>query len=141
MAQSPEEEERYWEEEAGMRERSELGRGFEASPTERNWAVATHLAGLAGYLVPFANIIAPLVIWLMKRDESEYIGWHACEALNFQISMLIYLAVATVLIWVLIGYLLLPLLALFNVVTVVLSALAASRGELRPYPLSLRLVS
>jgi len=141
MALDPESEERYWEEEAGLRDRSPVGPGFEASPEERNWAVATHLSGLAGYVLPFANVIAPLIVWLTKRDESPFLGLHAQAALNFQISMMIYYAIAGLLVYVLIGYLLLPALAILNVVAVVLAALRASRGEFRRYPLSLRLIS
>ena len=141
MAHDPHEEERYWEEEAGLRDRSPFGPGFAPEPDECNWAVATHLSGLAGYVVPFANVVAPLVIWLIKRDESSFIARHALAALNFQISMVIYLAIATLLTYVLIGFILLPALIVLNVVAVVLAALRASRGGFRPYPLSLHLVA
>ena len=91
--------------------------------------------------VPFANIAAPLIIWLIKRDESRFIELHARESLNFQISMTIYLAIAALMVYVLIGYLLVPLLVIFQMVVVVLAALKASRGEICRYPLSLRFVS
>ena len=124
-----------------MRPRSSPGRGHEAAPDQRNWAVAAQLVSFAGYLFPLANVAGPLVIWLMKRHESPFVEDHAREALNFQISMTIYLTVAGLLVYLLIGFLLLPLLVVFDVVVVVLAALAASRGEVYRYPLSIRLVS
>ncbi len=124
-----------------MRPRSSPGCDFEAEPDERNWAVAAQLASFAGCFVPLCNIAGPLAIWLMKRDESPFIEIHARESLNFQISLTIYLAIAGLLVYVLIGLLLLPLLIVFGAVVVVLAALAASRGEVYRYPFSIRLVS
>jgi uncharacterized Tic20 family protein len=64
--------------------------------------------GLAGYVVPFGNIIGPLVVWLTKKDESAFVAEHARQALNFQISMTIYFILAALSMLVLIGFLLLP---------------------------------
>lgn len=141
MPFSPEEEERHWEEEAGMRDPSPFGPGHAPDPTERNWGVAVQLAGFAGVIVPFANIVIPaLVLWL-KRDSSAFIEAHALESLNFQITMTLYLAIALVLTYVLIGYLIIGFLVLFEIVVVIRAALRASQGEFVEYPLCLRLVT
>ncbi|ACU61139.1 DUF4870 domain-containing protein [Chitinophaga pinensis] len=56
---------------------------------ERNWALAMHLAGIAGmlFIPPAGNIIAALVLWLIKRNESEFLNETGKEALNFQITL------------------------------------------------------
>lgn len=119
----------------------ELPPGFPTT-TERNWAVFCHLGGFALYVLPFmlGNVLVPLVIWLMKRNESPYIDEHGREALNFQISMTIYATVAFALAFLLIGFLLLPPLAIFHFVLMVIASVRASQGELYRYPLTLRLI-
>jgi len=111
------------------------------TPTERNWSVAAHLGTLVGALVPFANVVVPLALWLLKRDESVFVGENARESLNFQISMTIWFGVAFLLTWILVGYLLLAALAVFDFVVVVLASLRASEGHVYRYPFTLRLVS
>jgi uncharacterized Tic20 family protein len=129
-------EERHWETEAGLRPPDD---GVE--PDEANWAVVAVLLAFSGFVFPFANIAGPLAVWLLKRDESDFVEAHARETLNFQISITIYLAVSGMLIYLLIGILLVPLVVLFDVVATIVAALRASRGELYEYPLCLRLIS
>ena len=105
------------------------------------WCVICHLSALAGFFIPGAgHILGPLIVWLVKRADSPEIDEHGKEALNFQISMLIYSLVAAVLCLVLIGFALLVVLHILNVVFVVVAAIRASDGRLYRYPLSLRLV-
>jgi len=138
MSERWQDEERSWETEAGMRP---PGVGGDATPEEANWAVAAHLLSFAGYVVPLLNIAGPAAVWLTKRDESDFIELHAREALNFQISFTLYMTVASILMFVLIGFVLVPALVLLDVVVIVLAALRASRGEFYAYPISLRLIS
>jgi uncharacterized Tic20 family protein len=99
-------------------------------------------------VVPGAgHIVGPLIIWLLKRADSSAIDEHGKESLNFQISMLIYtaaLAVAAfILMFVLIGFLLMPLLAVLyvaDIVVVIIASLKASEGQLYRYPFTLRLI-
>jgi uncharacterized Tic20 family protein len=135
-----EEEERHWEREAGIH-RVGAGEDGRVSGKERNWAVAAELAGFAKYLIPFGNIALTFFVWLMKRDESSFVELHAREAMNFQISMTLYLILGWVLSWILIGYLLVALLMAFDLIAVIMGALRASRGELYRYPASIRLIS
>jgi uncharacterized Tic20 family protein len=105
------------------------------------WCVICHLSALAGFFIPGAgHILGPLIVWLVKRGDSQEIDAHGKEALNFQISMLIYSLVAAVLCLVLIGFALLVVLHILNVVFVIVAAIRASDGQLYRYPLSLRLV-
>jgi uncharacterized Tic20 family protein len=64
---------------------------FTLTKEERNWAMLSHLLALVGYFaIPFGNIIAPLIIYLVKKDESAFVADQARESLNFQISLSIY---------------------------------------------------
>lgn len=115
--------------------------GNAVGPDEANWAVVAVLLAFGGFVFPLANIAGPLVVWLVKRDESDFVEAFARETLNFQISVTLYLAIAGMLIYVLIGILLVPLVVLFDVVVTIVAALRASRGEPYTYPLCLRLIS
>ncbi len=110
-------------------------------PDERNLALLSHLGTLAGYMVGFGHIAVPLVIWLLKKDESEFVRVNALESLNFQISMTIWLAVSAVLTIVLIGIPMLIVLGIVDLVCIVLATMKASNGETYRYPLTMRLVS
>ncbi len=113
----------------------------DVSSEERNLAVLSHLGAFVGYAIPFGNILVPLILWIMRREHSVFVGDNARESLNFQISISIYAVVCFALLFVLIGFVLLPALAVFQIVYVVLAALAARRGEVYRYPLTIRFLS
>jgi uncharacterized Tic20 family protein len=108
--------------------------------TDNSLAVVTQLLGFAGFVFPFGNIIAPLVLWLIKRSDSPLLDRTGKEVLNFQISYTIYAAVAGVLCFVLIGLLLFPILFVAWVVLMVVAAVKTSNGEAYTYPLTIRLI-
>jgi uncharacterized Tic20 family protein len=105
------------------------------SSDDRNFAMLAHLLGIFTY--PFGS----LVIWLIKKDDSEFIAQEALEALNFQITLLICHAIAGLLIFVLIGLLFIPILAVINVIFSLIGAVTAAKGEAYRYPFAIRLVS
>lgn len=107
---------------------------------ERLWAAFSHLSALAIFFIPFGNILGPLVIWLLKRDDSEFIGDQAKEALNFQISLTIYTLVATILIIFLIGIPLLLLIVIGGFFTTIIAAIRANDGIVYRYPLSMKII-
>jgi uncharacterized Tic20 family protein len=107
----------------------------------RTWKVLCHATALAGFFVPWAgHILGPLIIWLAKRGDSPEIDEHGKESLNFQISMLIYNVIAGVLCLVLIGFVLLFILHILNLVLVIVASIQASEGKLYRYPLTIRLI-
>jgi uncharacterized Tic20 family protein len=113
-----------------------------AAGNVRTWCVMCHLSALAGFVIPGAgHILGPLIVWLVKRGESAEIDAHGKEALNFQISMLIYNVVAGILCLLFIGFALLAVLHVLNVVFVIIAALRASEGQMYRYPLTLRLIN
>jgi hypothetical protein len=104
-------------------------------------AMLCHLAGFAGLVgIPFGNILGPLVVWLVKKQESPYVDHHGREALNFQISATIYALICFALVFVVIGLLLLPALAIFWLVVMVIAAIRASEGVIYRYPMTLRML-
>ena len=107
---------------SGLGPRTRQHRGpFSASQVPRdarNIAVLGHLSAFAGYFIPFGNVAGPLIVWLMKREDSSFIDFHGKEALNFQISMTIYAIVSIILVLVVIGILLLIGLVLLELIAV-----------------------
>ncbi len=114
--------------------------GADSNKEERNWAMGCHLASFAGFLIPFGNIIGPLVIWLIKKEEFPMVDEHGKEALNFQITVALIGIVCALLILVFIGLLLLPALAIYWIIFTIIAALKANEGESYQYPFTLRLI-
>ncbi|MBP7768351.1 DUF4870 domain-containing protein [Candidatus Woesebacteria bacterium] len=113
----------------------------EMSVKDRNlWATIAHLSSLCGFLIPFGNVVGPLVVWLIKKDDSVFVGEHALAALNFQITVMIGLIISFFLTFIFIGVLLMPLLAILDLVFVIKATMAANKGEHYEYPYSLHLV-
>ena len=111
------------------------------SSNVRTWTVLCHASALAGFFVPWAgHILGPLIVWLAKRGDSAEIDEHGKESLNFQISMLIYNLIAGVLCLVLIGFVLLGILHILNLVLVIVASIQASEGKLYRYPITIRLI-
>ena len=105
----------------------------------RNWSTLSHISAFVMFFgIP--AFVGPLVMWLLRRDD-PYIDHHAKEALNFNISFMIYGMVSAFLIIFLIGLLLLPAVLITWFVLVIVAATKASAGEHYRYPLTLRLVS
>ena len=117
---------------------------METSTTSSNariWTVLCHASALAGFFVPWAgHILGPLIVWLAKRGDSAEIDEHGKASLNFQISMLIYNLIAGVLCLVLIGFVILGILHILNLVLVIVASIQASEGKLYRYPITIRLI-
>src|SRR5438093_4283386 len=110
-----------------------------SSSDVRMWNVLCHATALAGFFVPWAgHILGPLIVWLVKRGDSPEIDAHGKEALNFQISMLIYNVVAAVFCLILIGFVFLAILWVLNAVFVIIASIQASDGKLYRYPMTIR---
>lgn len=105
------------------------------SSDDKNIAVITHITGI------FFSFFPGLIVWLLKKDESPYISEQAREALNFQISLLIAYFISCVLMFILIGFLLIGLVWLANIIFSIIAAVAVSKGENYRYPFSLRLIN
>jgi uncharacterized Tic20 family protein len=104
------------------------------SSDDKTMAMIAHLGGIIGF-------IPPLIIWLIKKDQSPFVNDQGREALNFQITMLIGWMVCIVTSFLFIGFFLIPVLMVANLVFCILGGLAAQRGEAYRYPVTLRLIN
>jgi uncharacterized protein len=107
----------------------------------RTWCVLCHASALLGLFFHFlGHLLGPLIVWLVKRGDSPEVDAHGKESLNFQISMLIYDAIAAILCIVLIGIPLLIALWVLNTVLVIIASIQASEGKFYRYPITIRLI-
>lgn len=107
----------------------------------RPWAAFIHASALLGVFIHFpGHLIPPLIVWLMKRDESPELDAHGKEAVNFQITMLIYNAIAAVFCLILIGFVFLAFLWVLNTVLCIIAAIQASDGKMFRYPMTIRFI-
>jgi uncharacterized Tic20 family protein len=120
------------------------------SPNEaqaRTWNMLCHLSALAGFIIPFGNVLGPLLVWQIKKNEIPSVDVHGKAALNFQLTVLIAVlvgfAAALLLSFVCVGFLLFPLVILIGLAGLIFAIIAgikANNGEDYKYPYSLNLV-
>ncbi len=108
---------------------------------ERKWAMFAHIGTFSSMFVPLGNIIAPIVIWQMKKNESDFVVEQAKESLNFQITLMIYSIVSILLCFIIIGFFLIFALVIFGLIIVIVAGVKANDGEHYRYPMTLRLIS
>ncbi|UOQ47010.1 DUF4870 domain-containing protein [Gracilibacillus caseinilyticus] len=105
-----------------------------SSSDERLFAMLIYLLSF------FTTILGPLIIWLMKRDESDFIDYHGKEYFNFFISFSIYGIVSGMLVFVVIGVALLPLIGIAAFVLTIIALIKAYNGEKYSIPLVIHLI-
>jgi uncharacterized protein len=113
-----------------------------SSVAERQWAVGIHLSALLGFAAPhLLNVVGPLIIWLLKKQESAYLDAVGKRVVNFQISYSLYGFVAATLIgllwWLVIGLFLVPLYVIVAVAWLlftIIGAVKESNGEAYEFP-------
>lgn len=98
------------------------------------------LAILSHILCIVAGFIAPLVIYLIKKDNSAFVTAHAKESLNFQITVILAYLVSFVLVFVLIGIPLMIIIGLVNLILVIIATIRASEEKLYKYPFSIKFI-
>ena len=107
----------------------------------RTWAMFAHLSSFLGYTcIPLANIIAPLIIWQVKKDDMPFASDQGKECLNFQISMLIYVIISAILTLLIIGFVFLAILYVMNIILTIIAAIKANEGVTYRYPLTMRFI-
>ncbi len=111
------------------------------SKDERNWAMIAHLSALLFLVSGIGGILGPLIVYLIRRDDMPFAAQQAKEALNFQITMFLLGIVAWILVLVLIGFVMLAILCVIDVVLTVIAAIKAGEGVAYRYPFNLRLIS
>jgi uncharacterized Tic20 family protein len=100
-----------------------------------------HIAGLCGFVIPAIGcVIGPLIVWQMKKDLHLFVDINGKKAINFQVSMLIYLAIAILIYLMLSIRVLMMAVVIVDVVLVIIAAVKAANGETYRYPLSIRFI-
>ncbi len=111
-----------------------------STPESRMWASLAHVSTFLGLVFPFGNILGPLVIWLVKREEMPFVDDQAKEALNFNLSMTIYMVASVFMVLLLVGILMLLILAFAWIVLGILAAVRSNEGVAYRYPLTIRFI-
>lgn len=107
----------------------------------RQWAALLHLSMLAGYLiVPMAGLVAPIVIWQIKKDELPDLDEHGRNATNWIISSIIYAIISGILVFVLIGIPMLIAVLVCDIVFPIIAAAKSNKGEVWKYPCTIEFV-
>lgn len=108
---------------------------------ERNYVMWMHLSGLSTYIgIPFGHILIPLVLWALKRKESTVVDQQGVEILNFQVTVSFYYLFSTMLTFILIGFVFLPVVFLLHVISAIMAAVRAHEGSAFRYPATLRVI-
>ncbi len=123
---------------------------YETQPTEsagnndknaRMWGMLCHLSALSLYIgIPFGNIIGPVLIWQIKKEEFPILDEHGKAVLNFQLSMIIYIAISFLLSFVIIGIVFLLILGVLNLVFTIIGSIKANEGTVYSYPLTIKII-
>lgn len=100
----------------------------------QQWALILHLSQFAGYAIPLLGLIAPIVIWQIKKNELPSLDAHGRVVANWMISEFIYFLLTLALCLVVVGFFLLPVLAILSIVFPIVGAVKASQGEVWKYP-------
>lgn len=106
-----------------------------ADGTDMLLILLCHVSSLLG-----VGIVLPLIVYLVKRRETGAIAAHACEALNFHLSVLIYAVLCIPLVFFVIGIPLLVSLGLMTLVLTIIATVQAANGGFYRYPLTIRLL-
>jgi len=107
---------------------------------ERTYGMLAHLIALTGFIIPLGNLIGPLIIWMLKKDQSEWIDKQGRESLNFQISITLYAVASGILTFIAVGLVFLALIGLFSLVMIIVATVRAHSEEEFQYPLCIRLL-
>jgi uncharacterized protein len=107
---------------------------------EQTFSMLCHLSALAGYVIPFGNIIGPLIIWLIKREQYPEVDRQGKDSLNFQISMALWVIVSAILILLVIGIFALIALGILNLILIIVASVKSNNGERFKYPLSIEFI-
>ena len=102
---------------------------------EKNLGLIMHVLSLVGF-----SLIGPLIVWLVKKDESPFINAQGRELLNFQLSFLIYVIVCIPLCFLLIGIPLLIIVGLASLILTIIGLVKATEGKIYRFPLTIRML-
>lgn len=110
-----------------------------SDPVEKQWGMFTHLAALSGLIgIPFGSVLGPLIIYLIKKDEYEFVKDQGKEVLNFQITWSLIFIISAIMIFVGIGIFMLIGFGIAWIVLVIVGTVAANNGQYYRYPFTIK---
>ena len=108
---------------------------------DRTWATIAHLSGLLAAWLGGFSFLGPLIVWLIKKDQSPFVADQAKEALNFQIASTIALWIGIATACFMVGFLIIAVVYIASIVFSILAAIEANKGVYYRYPYTLRFIS
>ena len=100
-----------------------------------------HISTFFGMIIPFGNILDPLIIWLIKKEELPFVSDQGKEVLNFQISMVMYLIISVILCFILIGIPIVIGLIIFDFIITIIASVNANDGKYYRYPITIHFIN
>ena len=110
---------------------------METDEQTRQWAMLLHLSQFAGYVLPLAGLVVPIIIWQVQKQEMPELDIHGKIVANWIVSQIIYGVVFLLLCLVVIGFPLLVALAVLSLAFPIIGALKANQGKAWKYPFSI----
>ena len=109
---------------------------FTPNSDDRLVAILSHILAI----IPGIGILGPLVIYLLKKDESAFVAANAKESLNFQITVILLYLISFILMVILIGFFMAWIIGILNTVLVIIATIKASENKIYRYPFNMRLI-
>ena len=109
--------------------------------SERIWGFFSHFSAFAFFIFPFGHILGPVLVYILKKNDSPFIEDQAKESINFQITMSLYAVISGLLTIILIGFALLAVVFILDFVLVIIAALKANEGIIYRYPFTIRIIN
>ena len=107
---------------------------------ERMWGMLCHLTAFSGLIIPFGWILGPLIVWLIKKEEMPFVDDQGKESLNFQLTMFIAFVISAILMFVVIGFLFIGILYIYEIIVLIIASIKANEGVLYRYPYTIRFI-
>ena len=104
----------------------------------RMWSMILHLSMLSNCVIPIAGVVAPIIIWQIKKDEHPIVDVHGKNAVNWIISAVIYSVICLILVFAVIGIFLLFILGALSIVFPIMAGIKANNGEVWKYPMTIQ---
>jgi hypothetical protein len=107
------------------------------SVDEKNWAMLCHLSGLIGFYFPLGGIIGSILLWSSKKAGSAWVDQNGKNAVNFNLSILLYSILSIPLMFIVIGFFIVGILVVLKIVCIIIASISAAKGEHFKYPLTI----
>ena len=119
---------------------SQPPRPISGNQDANQWAMFIHFSLFAGYLVPLAGLVLPIILWQIKKDQYPFVDIHGKIVTNWIISLIIYSVVCAILFFLVIGIFGFIILGALTIIFPIVGGIKANQGEVWEYPLVIRFI-